>query len=526
MSRSQNPSLILKISLLATGFSGIVAEYVLSTLASYFLGDSTIQWTMILSTMLFSMGLGSSASKYFEAQLLEIFIGAEFLLSILVAYSAVAAYSAASFASTDTQVYLVQFDAVVIYIFAVAIGFLIGIEIPLVMRLNDAFEKLKINVSAVMEKDYYGSLIGGLFFAFVGLPFLGLTYTPFVLGSVNFVVAVLLLYRLFGSVGSWGKRFFPLIAAVVGISIALGAVFAQSIVEWGEQRRYQDRIVFQKQSRYQKIVVTEWKGHHWLYLNTHQQLSSYDEYLYHEPLVHPAMMLAKQAKDVLILGGGDGCAAREVLKYPSVQKLTLVDLDPEMTRLGKQHPIFIALNDSALHSPKIEVLNQDAYKFMDETMGFFDVMIIDFPDPRTIEIGRLYSVEFFVMCFRHLRPNGKVVVQSGSPYFGPKAFYCVKKTLQAAGFQVVSLHNHVLTFGEWGFQLASKSLSQDQMLYQLRNFSAEFPVPTRWLNSDALDMITRFGKPISGIDTAEILPNKIHQPVLHNYYNRGAWELY
>ncbi len=519
-----NPSFILKISLLATGFSGIVAEYVLSTLASYFLGDSTIQWTMILSVMLFSMGLGSSFSKYIEGRLLEKFIAAEFLLSVLVAYSAMAAYSAASFAAGGLQVFIFGLDAVVIYVFAIAIGFLIGIEIPLVMRLNDAFETLKINVAAVMEKDYYGSLIGGVFFAFVGLPLLGLTYTPFVLGTVNFLVATVVLYRLFPLVEGRGRKFFPLLAVLVAVLIGMGAFFAQTVVDLGEQRRYQDRIVFQKQTRYQKIVVTQWKGHHWLYLNTHQQLSSFDEYLYHEPLVHPAMLLAQGATDVLILGGGDGCAAREVLKYPQVERVTLVDLDTEMTKLGKENPIFTRLNDSSLHSPKINIINQDAYKFMDETMGFYDVMIVDFPDPRTIEIGRLYSVEFFVMCYRHLRPNGAIIVQSGSPYFGPEAFYCIKKTLQTAGFNVVPLHNHVLTFGEWGFQLASKSLNTDQILQRLRH--QKIPIPTRWLTVDALDMITRFGKPISQTDTAAILPNKIHLPTLHNYYNKGVWELY
>ncbi len=523
---NRNASLILKISLLATGFSGIVAEYVLSTLASYFLGDSTLQWTMILSIMLFSMGLGSRLSKHIDNNLLEKFILAEFTLSVLVSFCAVLAYSAASFAANDTEVFTFAYDGVIIYVCAIAIGLLIGMEIPIVMRLNDAFETLKVNVAAVMEKDYYGSLFGGLFFAFVGLPLLGLTYTPFVLGGVNFAVALVVMYWLFPLIKGWWRTFLPWLAVGVGGAIGIGLVSASYIINLGEQRRYQDRIVFQKQTRYQKIVVTQWKGHHWLYLNNHQQLSSLDEFLYHEPLVHPAMLLNPAAVDVLVMGGGDGCAAREILKYPSVKSLTLVDLDPEMTALGKEHPIFTTLNDSSLHDSRVNIINTDAYQYMSRTQSFFDVMVVDFPDPRTIEIGRLYSVEFFLMCYRHLRPGGTIIVQSGSPYFAPEAFLCVKKTMQEAGFQVISLHNHVLTFGEWGFQLGSKTLTADQMTKILQTTTIPPTLKTRWLTSDALNLITRFGKPLFMGDTSQILPNKIHQPVLHNYYNKGNWELY
>ena len=177
---------ILKLSLFATGLSGIVAEYILSTLASYFLGDSIFQWTLIVSVMLFSMGLGSRLSRFLETDLLKKFIIIEFILSLLTSFSSLLAYTAAAYT---------VYTGIIIYSLSILIGLLIGMEIPLVVRLNDEFEALKVNISSVLENDYYGSLLGGLFFAFVGLPYLGLTYTPFILGGINFAVAIFLFNR-------------------------------------------------------------------------------------------------------------------------------------------------------------------------------------------------------------------------------------------------------------------------------------------------------------------------------------------
>ena len=160
---------ILKLALFATGLSGIVAEYILGTLATYLLGNSVIQWTMIISVMMFSMGLGSRFTRHIGGDLLVKFIIIEFALSFFVSYTSVISYTTAAF--TD-------YAGFVIYAMSIIIGIFIGMEIPIVIRLNDECESLQINVSSVIEKDYYGSLLGGIFFAFIGLPYLGLTYTP------------------------------------------------------------------------------------------------------------------------------------------------------------------------------------------------------------------------------------------------------------------------------------------------------------------------------------------------------------
>jgi spermidine synthase len=507
---------ILKLSLFATGLSGIVAEYILATLATYFLGNSVLQWTMVLSIMLFAMGVGSRVSKYFEKNLLESFIIIEFILSILVAFSAMLTYL------ITAQMAYVGF---LIYGFCVAIGFLIGMEIPLVVRLNNAYQELKENVSAVMENDYYGSLLGGLFFAFVGLPYLGLTYTPFVLGGINFAVAILLLLFLRKLLNPLWRKSLNVTASGVALLLLAGAVFAKPIVLWGEQKRYKDKVIYQEQTKYQKIVITEWKGNNWFYLNGNQQLSTLDEWLYHEPLVHPAAKLHPHLEEALVLGGGDGCAVRELLKYPHIKKIVLVDLDPRVTELAKTNPIFTKMNENALQDERVELINGDAYQYLEQTQNFFDLIICDFPDPKSIELGRLYSYEFYQMCYKQLRPHGLISIQSGSPYYATKAFICVGKTVKEAGFQVEQIHNQVITLGQWGWTIGAKSIPQDSLKPYLRNLKFD-EIETRWINHEAMQHITSFGKPLVEVDSAKIKINRIHDPVLSSYYLKGNWEWY
>lgn len=509
-------SRVLMACLFATGLSGIVAEYILATLATYFLGNSVLQWTMILSCMLFAMGFGSRVSKYFDKNILELFVGIEFLLSILTSFSALLTYGLMGFTN---------YIGFIIYVLAILIGFLIGMEIPLVTRINGRYENLKFNISSVMEKDYYGSLIGGIFFAFVGLPYLGLTFTPFVLGGVNLIVAFLLIVVMKDQFTSKWKGMIQFVGVgVLGIIVA-GLIFAKPIVLFGEQQRYVDKVVFTQQTKYQKITVTQFKDNYWLYLNEGKQLSTFDEWLYHEPLVHPVMKLSKQPKHVLIVGAGDGCAIREVLKYEDVDSIYLVDLDPEMTNIGANHPIFTEMNDSAYHHPKVKVFNGDAFNWLEKTNRFFDVIIADFPDPKTIELNRLYSKEFYQLCHRHLRPNGVMVTQATSPYYTTTAFRGIDVTMTAAGFNTIPLHNHVYTFGEWGWVIGAKSIPKDQLKPILQEQSFE-DVDVRWITKDAMSLLSSFGKDIvlDKVDSIEV--NAIHNPVLYKYYRDGNWSIY
>ncbi|GAA4112746.1 polyamine aminopropyltransferase [Aquimarina addita] len=519
--KSSRNSTILKIAIFATGFAGIVAEYVLSTLATYFIGNSVLQWTMIVSLMLFFMGVGARLSQRISRNLLSKFLMFEVILSLLVSFSSILVYTVAAVSS---------YYGIVIYSLCIIIGLLIGLEIPIVMRMNEEYEELKTNISSVLEKDYYGSLLGGVFFGFIGLPFLGLTYTPFVLGFVNLGVAVIVAYMLYSKLSQNESKKVVVAISTVAIVIFLGLFYTNPIVQWGEQQKYKDKVVFSDQTKYQKIVMTEWKDEHWLYLNGNLQFCSLDEEMYHEPLIHPAMGLYPNVKDVLILGGGDGCAVRELLKYSGIDKIDLVDLDPKMTSLGKENPILLEINKGSLNDKKVTVYNADAYIFLEQQQAhrFYDIIIVDLPDPRNVELSRLYSHEFYTICKRKLRPNGVLVTQAGSPYFATKAFQCIDKTMQSAGFITAPMHNQVISMGEWGWILGVKSQEINKELLVNRLQSLQFSgIKTKWLNTEAMKLVTSFGKHsflISAEDTVEI--NKIHNPVLYTYYLKGNWDLY
>ncbi|MCB0737970.1 MAG: polyamine aminopropyltransferase [Bacteroidetes bacterium] len=506
----QNKSIYLKLSLFATGFSGIVAEYLLATLASYFLGNSIIQWTMVLSTMLFAMGVGSRISKLITKNLLANFIYAELALSLLVGLSGLIIFSSSS----------VNFDRMAVYVVSFLIGLLIGVEIPLVTRINEMHQSLRVNISSVLENDYYGSLLGGVFFAVVAIPIIGITYTPYVLAAVNFSVALLLFFKLRKTINNSIR--IMVLQMLVGLILVFGCIYAKPIELYSEQANYIDKVVYQEQTNYQRIVITKMKNDYWLYINNNQQLSTVDEYLYHEPMVHAAVVAQGKPQNVLVLGGGDGCAVRELLKYDFIKAIDLVDLDPSMTKLGQEHEVFVALNKNALNNSKVSIQNEDAHQFLAETNKIYDLIIIDLPDPKSVELAHLYSKEMYRLCWLHLTANGVVITQAGSPYFATKAFYCVLKTMKSAGFGSIPLHNQIVTMGEWGWILGHKSLNQDQVLNRIQNSSPG--VDVKWLNKSAFKQITEFGKPLA--DTTNLPINTFKKPILYQLYLNGTWELY
>ena len=518
---SSRRAAVLKAAVFATGFSGIVAEYVMATLASYLLGDAVVQWTLVLSLMLFAMGLGSRASRLISDRLPDAFVLAELSLSLLVAASAPLTFLLSAW---------VEPISLVIYPSAVAIGLLIGLEIPLATRLNDAFEELRLNVSSVFEKDYYGALAGGLVFAFVALPHLGLLLTPVALGAVNFVVALVLLAAFRRHLRH--RRWLQLAAAAVALAIGALALISEPLVVFAEQRKYRDRVIYQEQSRYQRIVLTRWREHHWLYLDGHEQFSSFDEERYHEPLVHPALSLAHRRERVLILGGGDGLAAREVLKFTQVRSLTLVDLDPAMTRLGRQHPVLVELNGGAFDDPRLRVVNEDALAFLEGSDETFDVILVDLPEPKTVSLARLYSRPFYALARQRLSAGGVLVTQATSPFFSRRAFLGILATVRAAGFVAVPYHNHVPTLGEWGWVIGvrppdrSPAGELDDAALRRRLEGLEFSsAPTRFLSREAMAGMLAFGKgELDALEEVEV--TELSNLAVFYDYRRGDWDFY
>ncbi len=507
----------LQICLFATGCSGIVAEFVLSTLATYLIGNATFQWTMIMSIMLFAMGLGSRFSRYFKDNLFDTFVFVEFMLSCLCALSAVISFG------LSVQI---ESNEIVIYPLSFFIGTLIGLEIPIVTRLNSEYEELRANISSVLEMDYFGSLLGGVAFAFLFLPYLGFSFTPVLLGSINFLVASWLLWSFF-DLARFKKSLifsFAICLAVIGCA----AFFAKDMILFSEQKKYKDTIIYSKQTRYQKIVMTRWKKYYWLYINGQEQFSTYDEEKYHEPLVHPAMKIASSHSDILILGGGDGLAAREIFKYNDVKSLTLVDLDPVMTDLAKNYPVLRKINLRSMSDKRIKIINMDGSAFLNKTKRLFNVVFIDLPDPDSMDLMHLYSYSLYENIRKHLARGGVLVTQATSPFFANKAFLCINKTMKAAGFSTLPYHNQVPTLGEWGWVLGVNK--NDLTKEKLRNIALHLKfndIKTRYLNHDAMISMIYFGKETFNKKTVDkISINTEADPVLYRYYQQGSWGVY
>ena len=245
------------------------------------------------------------------------------------------------------------------------------------------------------------------------------------------------------------------VCSVILCGLGIGLAQAKRITLAAEDNIYADEIIFARDTRYQHIVLTRFKDDIRLFLSSHLQFSSRDEYRYHEALVHPGLSAIPAPRRVLVLGGGDGLAVREILKYPQIESITLVDLDPEMTRLFSTHPMLTALNQKSFSSPKVHIINADAFPWVDANTDSFDFIVIDFPDPTNYSLGKLYTTAFYKAAARHLSAQGLMVVQSTSPMFARDSYWCIAETLKQAGLQTYPYHVYVPSFGEWGFVIAA-----------------------------------------------------------------------
>ena len=436
----------LLISVFVVAACGLLYELAAGALASYLLGDSVLQFSTIIGTYLFAMGVGSWLSRYFERQLPAHFLRIELLVALVGG-----ALPAILFIA---NAYIPGAFRLLLYGMVLVVGTLVGLEIPLVMRILKRNVALKDLVSQVLTFDYLGALAVSLAFPLLLVPHLGLIRTGLVFGLLN------------ASVAAWAVWLFRhelrrLRAHVAACALVIGALLAalwgaEHITTFAEDKFYQDRIVFSSASPYQRIVVTHGKAGHRLFLNGNLQFSQRDEYRYHEALVHPAMAAHGAPKKVAVLGGGDGMAVREVLKYPSVESVTLVELDPAMTQLFAQHPTLAQLNAGALQNPKVTVVNTDAFQWLQDTGDTFDVIVVDFPDPTNFAIGKLYTNSFYALLDQRLAASGYAVVQTTSPLVARQSFWTVVTSIESVGLRTTPYHAHVPSFGEWGFVIASR----------------------------------------------------------------------
>jgi len=435
--------LLFSVAVIAT--CGLVYELVAGALASYLLGDSITQFSLIIGIYLFSMGIGSYFSKHITKNLLMKFIQVEFIVGLVGGLSAAILFISFEF---------VNHFRILLFTFVSVTGILVGLEIPLLMRiLKDKYEFSDL-VSKVFTVDYIGALFASILFPLILAPYLGLVRTALLFGILNVAVGLLTLSVIKVHI-PWKRT---MKGSGIAIALVLIVTFALSnkLTQFAETINYKDQIVYADKSPYQRIVLTQGRDLR-LFLNGNLQFSSEDEYRYHEPLVHPAMALQDNPKNVLVLGGGDGLAVREILKFKSVEKVTLVDLDPLMTKIFSTNEALVKLNERALVNEKVKVINADAFVWLRETKDLFDVVIIDFPDPSNYSLGKLYTTRFFTLLGKVMKDDTKAVIQSTSPLFARKSYWCVGNTLKHVGFKINPFHVYVPSFGEWGYFLFSKS---------------------------------------------------------------------
>ncbi len=453
-SRASLPEVLLLASVFVIAACGLVYELAAGALASYLLGDSVLQFSTIIGSYLFAMGLGSWLSRFIDRQLVAHFLRLELLVGVIGGLMPAALFTVHSLLPPGQ----VMAFRVLLYALVLVVGTLVGLEIPLVMRiLKRHFRQryaLKELVSQVLTFDYLGALLVALAFPLVLVPQLGLVRTGLFFGLLNVAVAVWALWIFRARLRAWRSH-----AVACGLSVLvllIGMAGADHLSTWAEDRFYGEHILFKESSDYQRIVVTQGQGGTRLFLNGNLQFHSRDEYRYHEALVHPAMAAQGAPRHVLVLGGGDGMAVREILRYPTVEQITLVELDPHMTTLFSTMPLLRQLNQDALLSRKLRIVNADAFGWLEQHPTMYDVIIIDFPDPSNFALGKLYTASFYKLIDLHLNASGFAVIQSTSPLVAPRSFWTVVNTVESVGLTATPYHAHVPSFGEWGYVLASR----------------------------------------------------------------------
>lgn len=476
----------VEIALLGSVFvvaaCGLVYELSAAALSSYLLGDSVLQFSTVIGTYLFAMGVGSWLSRYFDRQLPAHFLRIELLVALVGGTLPAVLFVA--------NAYVPGAFRLLLYGLVLAVGVLVGLEIPLVMRILRRNIVLKELVSQVLTFDYLGALAVSIAFPLLLVPQLGMIRTGLLFGLMNAAVAVWALWMFRHELRRGGAH--AVACGLVLLALVAAFVFAERITTLAEDKFYQDRVVFSATSPYQHIVVTRGASGHRLFLNGNLQFAERDEYRYHEALVHPVMAAHGAPKKVAVLGGGDGMAVREILKYPSVESVTLVELDPNMTRLFTEHETLAALNGGALKSPKVHIVNTDAFQWLQQPGDIFDVIVVDFPDPTNFAIGKLYTSSFYALLDKRLSASGYAVIQTTSPLIARKSFWTVATTIEAVGLHATPYHAHVPSFGEWGYIIASRRP------YRLPD---SLPTGLRFLSTETLPLLFDFPLDMARVPT-------------------------
>ncbi|RCW40133.1 spermidine synthase [Halopolyspora algeriensis] len=493
---------------------GLVYELALVALGSYLIGDTVGQASIVLSLMVFAMGIGALAAKPLQRWAATAFAAVEILLALLGGLSVLGLYAAFAWLSLYMPALIVT---------ALVLGTLIGAEIPLLMVLLQRIRRQEAGsaVADLFAADYVGALIGGLAFPFLLLPLFGQIQGALLVGMLNAAAGLGLVLTVYRRELTKRITLLLVVASLLAGGTLGGAyALADEFEVTARQALYADPVVYAQRTQYQEIVLTRsmsltGTADTRLFLNGDLQFSSVDEPRYHEALVHPAM--AGEHSRVLILGGGDGLALREVLRYPDVEQVTLVEMDPAVLKLARTNPLLTSLNENAFDDPRVNTIAADAFSWLRQSKQRYDVVLVDMPDPDSTATAKLYSTEFYALVGHVMAEGARLIVQSGSPYFAPEAFWCIEATMRRAGLATVPYSVSVPSFGQWGFQLARKGASPPAL-----RLPADAP-PLRSLDPATLRAAAVFPPDrdrIPGVEASTLM----HPTILE--YSRGAWRNY
>ena len=501
----------LLLSVLIVALCGIAYELIIAAVSSYLLGNSIAQFSITIGLFMFAMGIGSYLTKFMQHNLVERFIQIEIAVALIGGISAALLFVVYPYYALYKPT---------MYSLILIIGTLVGLEIPLLTRIISRSASFSDSLAHVLSLDYIGALIGSVGFPLLLLPSLGLFRSSFAIGLLNISVAIIALVLLGGSHPKVRWAWIPAVGVVVAL---IGCMFASSwITKYAEGQLFANEIIFTDQTPYQRIILTSHprNGEVRLYQDGHLQFAGSDEHRYHESLVHPVMSYGRPPKSVLVLGGGDGLAVREILKFPSVVSVEVVDIDPKMTDISQTLAPIRRLNEDSLLDPRVRLIHTDAFNYVQqafkshqENRDWYDRILIDLPDPHSESLNKLYSKEFYALVNRILRDDGAMVTQSGSPLITREAYWCIAETLKVSGFSVLSYQTHLNSFGEWGFQLCTKA-SNSVAPQDLRLAS----VPRRYLSDDLFLASQTFG-----LDDGPLLSpvNSLFEPKLYLLYEAG-----
>ena len=497
----RTPLLFLNVIIIAT--CGLIYELLAGTLSSYVLGDSITQFSFIIGIYLFAMGVGSYLSRYIDKNVAEKFIDIELAVAVIGGFSAPLLFLTFAY---------VSYFVIVLYTMVFMIGVLVGLEIPLLMRILKDELDFKDLVSRVLALDYIGALVASLLFPIFLVPKLGLVRTSLLFGMMNAAVALWATWLLEPLIANRKLLFLRVKGFIVLVLLGIALIKADRLTTLAEDGLFTDSIVYAKSSPYQRIVVTRGKTGHALFLNGNLQFNSFDEYRYHEALVHPAFAAFNGVpKRVLVLGGGDGLAVREILKYKSVESVQLVDLDPMMTGLSDAFPPLAELNHHSFSDPRVSVTNGDAFVWLDSTETEpFDIAIVDFPDPNNFALGKLYSTRFYNLLKQKLKPDSAVVIQCTSPLIARRSFWSIIKTLESTGYTVKPYQTTVPSFGVWGYALAKLGAFETPV-------QPPPGVDLKFLNNESFAAMFEFPSDMKQPD-GEIEINRLDNQALVRYY--------